>query len=152
MLLFFILHGEFSDEHFLICSDPGKTLKSSGWDFSIGGSQGTGTFHSVSRPPHFRDKKNEVSNHQLNQIKTPESGYQGGSANRSVLNESLETSGKNHGISYLDEHPDNHREDVIDSYFVSLVYISLSLSEKLTWIKCWGIFGSFFNIGSMIIA
>ncbi|XP_057454820.1 uncharacterized protein LOC130746268 isoform X2 [Lotus japonicus] len=92
-------------------SDPGKTLKSSGWDFSIGGSQGTGTFHSVSRPPHFRDKKNEVSNHQLNQIKTPESGYQGGSANRSVLNESLETSGKNHGISYLDEHPDNHRED-----------------------------------------
>ncbi|KAJ1442402.1 Protein kinase domain [Sesbania bispinosa] len=93
-------------------SDQGKTLKSSGWDFSIGGSQGTGTFRSVSRPPQFRDKKTEVSNHQLNQRKIPEGGYQGGSANRSVLNELLETSsGKDLGVPYHDEHPDNHLED-----------------------------------------
>ncbi|TKY66488.1 Serine/threonine-protein kinase svkA [Spatholobus suberectus] len=93
-------------------SGQGKTLKSSGWDFSIGGSQGTGTFRSVSRPPQFRDKKTEVSNHQLNQRKSSESGYQGASANESALNESLETSfGKDLGVPYHDEHPDNHLED-----------------------------------------
>ncbi|XP_061352697.1 uncharacterized protein LOC133297543 isoform X2 [Gastrolobium bilobum] len=93
-------------------SGQGKTLKSSGWDFSIGGSQGTGTFRSVSRPPQFRDKKAEVSNHQLNQRKTSDSGYQEGSAIRSALNESLETSfRKDLGVSYHDENPDNHLED-----------------------------------------
>ncbi|XP_020239321.1 germinal center kinase 1 [Cajanus cajan] len=93
-------------------SGQGKSLKNSGWDFSIGGSQGTGTFRSVSRPPQFRDKKSEVLNHQLNQRKGPESGYQGGSANKSALNESQETSfGKDLGVPYHDEHPDNHLED-----------------------------------------
>ncbi|RDX76654.1 Serine/threonine-protein kinase svkA, partial [Mucuna pruriens] len=93
-------------------SGQGKTLKSSGWDFSIGGSQGTGTFRSVSRPPQFRDKKTEVSNHQLNQRKSPERGYQVGSANKSALNESLEASfGKDLGVSYHDERQDNHLED-----------------------------------------
>lgn len=104
-------------------------MKSSGWDFSIGGSQGTGTIRSVSRPPQFRDKKTEVSHNQLTQRKTSESGYQGGSANRSALNESLESSfGRDYIISYDDEHLDNHLEDVIDSY-----YVSLSLSKKLTY-------------------
>ncbi|XP_027910666.1 germinal center kinase 1-like isoform X2 [Vigna unguiculata] len=90
-------------------SGQGKTLKSSGWDFSISGSQGTGTFRSVSRPPQFRDKKTEVSNHQLTQKKSPESGYQGGSGNKSEL---LEASfGKDSGVPYHDEHLDNHLED-----------------------------------------
>ncbi|KAG4385772.1 hypothetical protein AAZX31_12G152000 [Glycine max] len=93
-------------------SGQGKTLRSSGWDFSIGGSQGTGTFRSVSRPPQFRDKKTEVSDHQLNQRKIPESGYQGESGNKSALNELLETSfGKDLGVPYHDEHPDNHLEN-----------------------------------------
>ncbi|CAJ1978540.1 unnamed protein product [Sphenostylis stenocarpa] len=93
-------------------SGQGKTLKSSGWDFSIGGSQGTGTFRSVSRPPQFRDKKTDVSNHQLNQRKSPDSGYQGGSGNKIALNESLEPSlGKDFGVPYHDEHPDNHLDD-----------------------------------------
>lgn len=127
-----MLNVEFSDGHFLICSGQGKTLKSSGWDFSIGGSQGTGTFRSVSRPPQFRDKKTEVSNNQLNQRKSPEGGYQGGSANKSALNESLETSfGKDLGVSYHDEHPDNHLEDVI----TLTMFIFLSFSKKLTSIK-----------------
>ncbi|BAT89584.1 hypothetical protein VIGAN_06057100 [Vigna angularis var. angularis] len=90
-------------------SGQGKTLKSSGWDFSISGSQGTGTFRSVSRPPQFRDKKTEVSNHQLTQNKSPESGYQVGSGNK---NELLEASfGKDSGIPYHDEHLDDHLED-----------------------------------------
>ncbi|KAH1127350.1 hypothetical protein AAZX31_06G221800 [Glycine max] len=93
-------------------SGQGKSLRSSGWDFSIGGSQGTGTFRSVSRPPQFRDKKIELSNHQLNQRKSPESGYQVGSDNKSAHNESLETYfGKDLGVAYHDEHPDNHLED-----------------------------------------
>ncbi|CAL0326544.1 unnamed protein product [Lupinus luteus] len=93
-------------------SDQGKTMRSSGWDFSIGGSQGTGTFRSVSRPPQFRDKKAEVSHNQLTQRKSPESDYQVGSANRSALNESLESSfGKDPTISYHDEHLANLEDD-----------------------------------------
>ncbi|KAG2396769.1 Mitogen-activated protein [Vigna angularis] len=87
---------------------------------SISGSQGTGTFRSVSRPPQFRDKKTEVSNHQLTQNKSPESGYQVGSGNK---NELLEASfGKDSGIPYHDEHLDDHLEDVIDSHYVGLPF------------------------------
>lgn len=90
----------------------GKTQKSSEWDFSIGESEGTGTFRSVSRPPQSRDKKTEVSYSQLTQRKAPEIGYHGGSANRSALNESLESSfGKSVRVPYNDEHLDNHLED-----------------------------------------
>ncbi|CAL0310163.1 unnamed protein product [Lupinus luteus] len=93
-------------------SDQGKTMKSSGWDFSIGGSQGTGTFRSVARPPQFRDKKTEVSHNQLTQRKAPDSGFQGGSDNRSALNESLESSfGKDPKVSYHDEHLANLDDD-----------------------------------------
>jgi len=74
----------------------------------------------VSRPPQFRDKKTEVSNHQLTQKKSPESGYQGGSGNKSEL---LEASfGKDSGVPYHDEHLDNHLEDVIDSHYVGLPF------------------------------
>ncbi|CAL0310662.1 unnamed protein product [Lupinus luteus] len=93
-------------------SDQCKAMKSSGWDFSIGGSQGTGTFRSVLRPSQFRDKKTEVSHDQLTQRKAPESGYQGGFANRSALNESIESSfGKDPGVSYHDEHLANLEDD-----------------------------------------
>ncbi|KAJ1403463.1 Protein kinase domain [Sesbania bispinosa] len=92
--------------------DQGKTMKSAGWDFSIGGSQSTGTFRSVSRPPQFREKKTEVSHNQLTQRKAPESGYQGGSAYRSAHNESLESSfGKDLRVPHHDEHLDNHLEE-----------------------------------------
>ncbi|CAJ1957087.1 unnamed protein product [Sphenostylis stenocarpa] len=98
-------------------SDQGKTLKSAGWDFNIGGSHGTGTFRSVSRPPQFREKKIEVSHNQLTQRKPPESCYQGGSANRSALNEPLESSARRDiRVPHHDEHLDNHLEDVNDSY------------------------------------
>ncbi|XP_047176541.1 germinal center kinase 1-like isoform X1 [Vigna umbellata] len=92
-------------------SDQGKTLKSAGWDFNIGGSQGTGTFRNVSRPPQFREKKAEASHNQVTQRKAPESGYQGGSANRRALSESLESSSGRDRVPYHDEHLDNHTED-----------------------------------------
>ncbi|CAL5200920.1 unnamed protein product [Lathyrus oleraceus] len=85
-----------------------KTLKSSEWDFSIGESEGTGTFRSVSRPPQSRDKKTEVSYNQLTQKKAPDAGYQAGYANRSAPNQSLE---KDLRAPYHHEHPDNQLED-----------------------------------------
>lgn len=108
--------------HFVISSSQGRTLKSAGWDFSIGESEGTGTFRSVSRPPQFRDKKTDVSYNQLTQRKAPDSGYQGRSANRSES-----SFGKDLRVPYDDEHLDNHLEDVTDSY-----YTYLSLLQKLT--------------------
>ncbi|XP_057454008.1 uncharacterized protein LOC130745663 [Lotus japonicus] len=103
---------DFKGEEANRASNLGKTLKSAGWDFSIGGSEGTGTFRSASRPPQFREKKTEVSNNQLTQRKAPEIGYQEGSANRSSLNESLESSfGKDVRVSYDDVQLDNQLED-----------------------------------------
>lgn len=102
-------------EQFVICSSQVKTLKSSEWDFSIGESEGTGTFRSVSRPPQSRDKKTEVSYNQLTQKKAPDAGYQAGYANRSAPNQSLE---KDLRAPYHHEHPDNQLEDVIISYYV----------------------------------
>ncbi|KAK9674126.1 hypothetical protein RND81_12G212600 [Saponaria officinalis] len=43
-------------------SNQGKSLRNPGWDFSIGGSQGTGTVRSVVRPPPVRAKREENSN------------------------------------------------------------------------------------------
>nr|XP_027190798.1 germinal center kinase 1 isoform X2 [Cicer arietinum] len=93
-------------------SSQGKTLKSSEWDFSIGESEGTGTFRSVARPPQSRDKKTDVSYNQLTQRKALDAGYQGGSTNKSALNQSLESSfGKDHRAPYHHEHPDNQLDD-----------------------------------------
>ncbi|KAL9267723.1 Serine/threonine-protein kinase svkA-like protein [Drosera capensis] len=40
-------------------SNPGKALRNAGWDFSIGGSQSTGTVRSVVKPPLIRERKEE---------------------------------------------------------------------------------------------
>lgn len=89
-----------------------KTLKSSEWDFSIGESEGTGTIRHASRPPQSRDKKTDVSYNQLTQRKALDAGYQGGYANRSAPNQSLESSlGKDPRAPYHHEHPDNQFED-----------------------------------------
>lgn len=93
-------------------------MKSSEWDFSIGESEGTGTIRNASRPPQSRDKKTDVSYNQFTQRKALDSGYQGGYANRSAPNQSLESSvGKDPRAPYHHEHPDNQFEDVIDSYY-----------------------------------
>ncbi|KAK6934240.1 Protein kinase domain [Dillenia turbinata] len=88
-------------------SSHGKTLRSSGWDFSIGGSQSTGTLRSAVRPPQARDKKLEDLNNQATSRKAPDSGNQwlpaSGNAN--------ESSGKDTGDSYDNEIQDNDHED-----------------------------------------
>ncbi|PKI37653.1 hypothetical protein CRG98_041946 [Punica granatum] len=45
-------------------SGQGRTVKNTGWDFSIGGTQSTGTVRSNVRPPQVREKKSEVSYNQ----------------------------------------------------------------------------------------
>ncbi|XP_054816275.1 uncharacterized protein LOC129316054 [Prosopis cineraria] len=85
-------------------SGQGKSVKNAGWDFSIGGSQGTGAIRS-SRPPHSPITV-------PNQRKTSESGHPGASAYRSRLTESSETtSGKDARAPYHDEHKGNHLND-----------------------------------------
>ncbi|XP_028793011.1 serine/threonine-protein kinase 25 isoform X2 [Neltuma alba] len=83
-------------------SGQGKSVKNTGWDFSIGGSQGSGTIRS-SRPPH--------SPVTVNQRKTLESGHQGASAYRSRFNEPSETTAGKDVRAYHDERRGNHLDD-----------------------------------------
>ncbi|KAK6946697.1 Protein kinase domain [Dillenia turbinata] len=88
-------------------SSHGKTQRNSGWDFSIGESQGIGTVRSAVRPPQARDKKLEDLNNQATPRKAPGSGHQwlpaSGNAN--------ESSGKDARDSYDNEIQDNDHED-----------------------------------------
>ncbi|XP_022717154.1 serine/threonine-protein kinase 26-like isoform X3 [Durio zibethinus] len=80
----------------------GKTFKNSGWDFSIGGPQSTGTVRSAVKPPQVRERKLEVAYNQAIP-RPPESG--------NALNEFPEVSfGKDNGESYYDEHQDNNHD------------------------------------------
>ncbi|XVF70158.1 hypothetical protein PTKIN_Ptkin11bG0138900 [Pterospermum kingtungense] len=84
-------------------SNPGKTFKNAGWDFSIGGSQSTGTVRSAVRPPQVRERKLDVAYNQAIP-RTPGSG--------NAINESSEVSfRKDTRESYYDEHQDNYRDD-----------------------------------------
>lgn len=120
------------DRHVLICSGQGKPLKNAGWDFSIGGSQSTGTVRSVVRPPPVRERRPEVSNNQATQRRTPESGHQGLSASGNAHHASPEVSfGRDAREQYHNEHPDNYHEDVIIS-------LSFHLSNSAYFVL-WGI-------------
>ncbi|KAF3442016.1 hypothetical protein FNV43_RR15932 [Rhamnella rubrinervis] len=55
-------------------SNQGKTLKNAGWDFSISGSQTTGTVRS--KPPQVRERKPEVPYNQATLGRITESGNQ----------------------------------------------------------------------------
>ncbi|KAJ7948681.1 Protein kinase superfamily protein [Quillaja saponaria] len=94
-------------------SGQGKTLKSAGWDFSIGGLQSTGTVRNVSKPPQVREKKTEISQNQVNQRRAVDGGYHGASAAyRSALRESAEVSlGNDAEDAYHGEYQHNHLED-----------------------------------------
>ncbi|XWS52094.1 hypothetical protein CRYUN_Cryun11dG0037700 [Craigia yunnanensis] len=84
-------------------SNQGKAFKNAGWDFSIGGSQSTGTVRSAVRPPQVRERKLEVAYNQA-VPRTPESG--------NALNEFPEVSfRKDTRESYYDEHQDNYHDD-----------------------------------------
>ncbi|XP_057531222.1 uncharacterized protein LOC130809450 [Amaranthus tricolor] len=73
-------------------SIQGKTFRNAGWDFSIGGSQSTGTVRSVVRPPPVRAKREENSNSEGSPRKTSDGDNQWLSASGNGLYESSEVS------------------------------------------------------------
>lgn len=73
-------------------SIQGKTFRNAGWDFSIGGSQSTGTVRSVVRPPPVRAKREENSNNDGSPRKTSDGDNQWLSASGNGLYESSEVS------------------------------------------------------------
>ncbi|KAK8261289.1 hypothetical protein V6Z12_D13G176900 [Gossypium hirsutum] len=72
-------------------SNQGKTFRSAGWDFSIGGQQNTGTIQSAPKPPQVRERKLDSGN---------------------TLNEFPEvSSGKGTRELYSNENQDNYHDD-----------------------------------------
>ncbi|KAJ6423429.1 hypothetical protein OIU84_024392 [Salix udensis] len=93
-------------------SAQGKPFKNAGWDFSIGGSQTTGTVRSAARPPQVREKKTDISYNKDTQRRASESGNHLLSASGNALQESLELSyGKDARDPYHDDRQDNSHDD-----------------------------------------
>ncbi|XP_042480982.1 serine/threonine-protein kinase OSR1-like isoform X2 [Macadamia integrifolia] len=92
-----------------------KTLRNAGWDFSMSGSEGTGTIRSAVKPPQVlgpKEKKSEVSYSQATPKKTLEKSSQWFSSPRSVVQESSELSlVKEARDLYDDGIQDNSHED-----------------------------------------
>lgn len=99
-------------------SSQGKTIKSAGWDFSIGGSSSTGTVRSVVKPAHARERKVEVSFNQALSRRTFESGNRRSSSGSTNTISDVSTQ-RDSGDQLIDEKQENYRENVI--------YISLPL-------------------------
>ncbi|KAL6529709.1 hypothetical protein OROGR_015332 [Orobanche gracilis] len=68
------------------------SLENTGWDFSIGGSTGTGTVRSVVRPPQMRNRKHDIPLNQSTSDKISDSGNQRSSASISTTLTSSEFS------------------------------------------------------------
>ncbi|CAI0441464.1 unnamed protein product [Linum tenue] len=96
-------------------SGPRKPLKNAGWDFSIGGSQSTGTVRSALRPPQVKEKKVDASFNKVSQRETLEHGNHLLSSSRNALQESTEPSRVKDSREpfYNDEHPDD--DDDLDA-------------------------------------
>ncbi|CAN4104203.1 unnamed protein product [Withania somnifera] len=75
---------DMSTENTVKVSGQGKTLRTAGWDFSIGGSSSTGTVRSV-KPPQVRDRKPEVPLNQPASRKNLDSGNNWSSASGTVI-------------------------------------------------------------------
>ncbi|KAG8472361.1 hypothetical protein CXB51_035341 [Gossypium anomalum] len=84
-------------------SNQGKTFRSAGWDFSIGGPQNTGTVQSAPKPAQVRERKLDITYNQA--IQRPrESG--------NTLNEFPEvSSGKGTRELYSNANQDNYHDD-----------------------------------------
>lgn len=91
-------------------SGQGKTLKTAGWDFSIGGSSSTGTVRSV-KPPQVRDRKPEVPLNQPASRKNLDSGSNWSSASGTVHYTSSEGFNQKDGGDVNIEKGDYSRED-----------------------------------------
>ncbi|KAL3652576.1 hypothetical protein CASFOL_002257 [Castilleja foliolosa] len=81
-------------ENTIRASSQATGLKNTGWDFSIGGSSGTGTVRSVVRPPQMRNRKPEIPLNQSTSDKTSDSGNQRSSASGSTARTSSEFSAR----------------------------------------------------------
>ncbi|KAJ8747483.1 hypothetical protein K2173_014420 [Erythroxylum novogranatense] len=93
-------------------ASQGKILKNAGWDFSIGGSQGTGTIRSAGRPPQIGEKKSEFSHNRVSQRRYLESGNHLSSIHGNAHQESPEiTFAKDARDSYHDGHQNNSNDD-----------------------------------------
>ncbi|KAG5235446.1 hypothetical protein OIU76_025484 [Salix suchowensis] len=89
-------------------SGQGKPFKNAGWDFSIGGSQATGTVRSAARPPQVREKKTDISYNKDAQRRASESGNHLMSASGNARQESLDLSpGKDARDPYYDDRQNN---------------------------------------------
>ncbi|KAL3638438.1 hypothetical protein CASFOL_017809 [Castilleja foliolosa] len=73
-------------------SSQATGLKNTGWDFSIGGSSGTGTVRSVVRPPQMQNRMPEGPFNQSTSDKTSDSGNQQSSASVTTARTSSEFS------------------------------------------------------------
>ncbi|KAK4714723.1 hypothetical protein R3W88_020630 [Solanum pinnatisectum] len=91
-------------------SGQGKTLKTAGWDFSIGGSSSTGTVRSV-KPPQVRDRKPEVPLNQPASRKNLDSGSNWSSASGTVHYTSSESFNQKDGGDANIDKGDYSRED-----------------------------------------
>lgn len=90
-------------------SSQGKTLKSAGWDFSIGGSSSSGTVRSVVRPPQVRDRKAEVPLNQATPRRALESSTRWSSGNTNNLSEV--SIGRDSRDPHLDDKQEHYHED-----------------------------------------
>ncbi|XP_044473930.1 serine/threonine-protein kinase sid1-like isoform X2 [Mangifera indica] len=96
-----------SDE--TVRASQGQTGRNDGWDFSISGSQSTGTVRSAVRPPQIRERKPEVPYNQATQRRTSESDNQWPGRAFHELPEL--SSGKDSRDLYHDDYEDDSYED-----------------------------------------
>ncbi|GAB4846479.1 hypothetical protein Ancab_025484 [Ancistrocladus abbreviatus] len=91
-------------------SNQGKSSRNAGWDFSIGGSQGTGTVRSVSRPPPVRAKKEDNMQAEASPRRNLDSDNQWLPASENGLYESSEVSLGRYSGDLLDEKERTYHE------------------------------------------
>ncbi|CAN1248962.1 Serine/threonine-protein kinase svkA [Linum perenne] len=97
-------------------SGPAKPLKNAGWDFSIGGAQGTGTVRSSVKPPQVKEKKLDSAYSKVSQRGTLERGNHLLASSGNSLQESTEPSRiKVSRDSFYDNHPDNFADDTAEA-------------------------------------
>ncbi|XP_010545844.1 PREDICTED: serine/threonine-protein kinase 3-like [Tarenaya hassleriana] len=87
-----------------------KTVKNAGWDFSVGGSQGIGTVRAL-KPPHVRERRQEVPSNQTSQRTSRTSGSQWSSASGSTVPEASEGASVKRDSYQNDNLDDVHDED-----------------------------------------
>ncbi|PIN15736.1 Serine/threonine protein kinase [Handroanthus impetiginosus] len=92
-------------------SSQAMGLRNTGWDFSVGGSNSTGTVRSVVRPPQVRDRKPEVPFNQTTSKKVLDSVDQRSSASGTMLHTSSELSMRK-DVNHLGKQENYDDEDV----------------------------------------